>query len=197
MFPAPGSTVHVRWYGKTLQGEVVPDDGRIALFASMVHVRVHIQGTSVIAVFSPSHVYATADEVPASTSPHALPAGSPAGSPASCPSPALSSIICAGSAETAAPSPTWSTPDLDAHRARYRQFKDSHWDHEHNHIRIDALEEFYQLFREGVAMRQQQCQKSEPSPILERKTLKMERKPLKPERKQPKIEQIQLSFHFD
>lgn len=190
--PAPGSTVYVRWYGKTLQGEVVPDDGRIALFASMVHVRVPIQGTPVIAVFSPSHVYATVDSVPNGSAVGftpkeatiaAVPTDSPAGN-----------IPNSSPAEAA---PTWSTPALDAHRARYRQFKADHWDNEHNHLHVDALEEFYQLFREGVALRQQQCQKSEPSPILERKTLKMERKPLKPERKQPKIEQIQLSFHFD
>lgn len=189
-FPASGSTVYVRWYGKTLQGEVVPDDGRIAIFASMVHVRVPIQGTPVIAVFSPSHVYATAEGVPNGSAVME-------NSPASGGYPALSSIVCAASAETAAPSPSWSTPDLDAHRARYRQFKADHWDNEHNHIRTDALEEFYQLFREGVALRQRKQRESEPSPILERKTLKMERKPLKPERKQPKIEQIQLSFHFD
>ena len=167
--PAPGSTVHVRWYGKTLQGEVVPDDGRIALFASMVHVRVPIQGTPVIAVFSPSHVYATASEVPASMSPRALPAGSPATTPAASaadPSPALSSVVCAASAETSAPSPSWSTPALDAHRARYRQFKADHWDNEHNHLHVDALEEFYQLFREGVALRRQSEKPATPPQLV-------------------------------
>ena len=171
----PGSTVFVRWYGKTLQGEVVPDDHRVPLFASMVHVRVPIQGTPVIAVFMPAHVYATADSVPA-------------GSVTVERTPALSSVAGVDSATPAliapaVPSPSWSTPALDAHRARYQQFKADHWDEEHNHLRVDALEEFYQLFREGVALRQRRQRESEPSPILEHETLKKERETLKKEQK--------------
>ena len=173
--PAPGSTVYVSWYGKTLQGEVVPDDHRVPLFASMVHVRIPIQGTPAIAVFTPAHVYTTADGVPS---------GVPSktdGVP--------SATMPGASAAVTAPSPSWSTPALDAHRARYRQFKADHWDEEHNRLRVDALEEFYQLFREGVALRQSQHQKS----VLPQ----TERKPLEKQERQGKINHpIQLEL-FD
>lgn len=191
--PAPGSTVYVRWYGKTLQGEVVPDDHRIALFASMVHVRVPIQGTLVIAVFTPAHVYATADNVP----------GGFAAGAADKPEPTAPALSPIGNAESTvsspakpAPSPSWSTPALDAHRTRYRQFKADHWDEEHNHLRVDALEEFYQLFREGVALRQNQHQKSVPhlSSVISR--CERNNDP-KAEHRQPRAKQIELSFNFD
>lgn len=40
------------------------------------------------------------------------------------------------------PSDAWQT---------LRKFKDEHWDQQHNHICIDALEEFYQRWRNAVA----------------------------------------------
>lgn len=141
--PAPGSTVYVSWYGKTLQGVIVPDDTNNPLFASMLHVRVPIQGTPVIAVFTPSHVHTSPDSIP---SPDIVTSSSSVHPP-------LSSIGCASSATPSVPSPSWSTPSLDAHRARYRQFLADHWDHSRNRLRTDAIDAFYTIFREGVALR--------------------------------------------
>lgn len=121
-FPV-GSSVFVRWYGKTLQGEVVPDDHRVPLFASMLHVRIPVQGTPVVAVFSPAHVSTTENPLQP-----VIPAPLPPAPPTL---------------------PAKETP-ADTSQA-IRQYLEEHWDHELGHLRIDAIEEFYRLWRTSVA----------------------------------------------
>lgn len=142
-FPV-GSQVFVHWYGKTLQGEVVPDDHRVPLFASMLHVRIPVQGTPVVAVFTPAHVYATFDSVPvASPSPRAFPAGSPAGTP----------DVPLASLTVPTITPSCSTPALQEAWQRYTDFKNSHWDHERNRLQVSAQDEFMKLFRNYIAIK--------------------------------------------
>lgn len=144
--PSPGSTVYVRWYGKTLQGEVVPDDHRNPLFRSMLHVRIPVQGTPVIAVFAPAHVY---DSPPSPLS--SVGCAHSATPPQHRPAPSCKNTVATGPDTP----PSFTAADYDAHMRRYRQFLADHWDHDRNHLRTDALEESYQLFRQGVVIRQQ------------------------------------------
>ena len=53
-----GETVFVRWYGKVLQGIVVRENGMMGMTA----VLIPLQGQHVTALFTPGHVYDTADE---------------------------------------------------------------------------------------------------------------------------------------
>lgn len=132
----PGETVYVRWYGNILQGTVVPNTTPAdQLLGRMVAVTIPIQGTTATALFMPAHVYETA-ELASGNSPQISP-NSPYPEPSS---PAASEVSDAA---------------LEAHRKRYRDFMATHWDHEHNHLHVDFLEEGYQLFRQGIAMKMQ------------------------------------------
>lgn len=137
--PTPEQQVCVSWYGRTIQGEMVPDDTGNPLFADMLHVRITIQGTPAIAVFHPSSV---------------MPAGEKAAQTA------------AVAEQQAAPPTEHHEQEPDGLRARCRQFKNEHWDNERNRLRTDALGEFYRLFREGVATRRQERPKTERSKAM-------------------------------
>ena len=147
------STVYVAWYGNVLQGRVVtnptPQD---ALLGSMVAVQTTIQGTKVVTLFTPGHVYDSLDAVPVT-----------------CRS-VCSNVIDAPIPQTSPPverpvdSPKDDNATLIAHRQHYKEFKAAHWDNEHNRLQIDALEEFYAIFREGVAMKLRMLNKDVPSP---------------------------------
>ncbi len=130
------SAVYVRWYGRVLQGTVVPNaTPSDSLFGSMVAVTIPIQGTTATALFNPAHVYESAEL--ASEKPAAVP-----------PPP---SFVHSPGCEPGPPSQA----ALEAHRRRYRDFKAAHWDHEHNHLQVGFLEQGYQLFRQGIAMKMQ------------------------------------------
>lgn len=124
-------TVYVNWYHNTLEGELLSE-----LFLGMRQVRITLDGHRVVSLFAPSHVYPTLAEATtalagsASESPSAVTV--PAAAPVPVASPAGSSSLSGSASE----SPT----SLSA-------FKSSHWDHDHNHLRVDALDEFYQLWR--------------------------------------------------
>ena len=53
-----GQTVYVLWYGKVLQGNVVRENDMMGMTA----VRIPLQGQHPIALFTPGHVYDTADD---------------------------------------------------------------------------------------------------------------------------------------
>ena len=53
-----GQTVFVPWYGKVLQGNVVRENDMMGMTA----VRIPLQGQHPIALFTPGHVYDTADD---------------------------------------------------------------------------------------------------------------------------------------
>jgi hypothetical protein len=131
-----GTIVYVHWYGKLLQGTVINDHDLMG----MVAVRIPIQGVEAIALFTPGHVYASTEEAqqaraaiqqqkPAATIPAA---GNVPDRPRPLPAPSTK----------ATPSETWQA---------IQKFKQEHWDADCNHLRIDALEEFYQLWRAAIA----------------------------------------------
>lgn len=123
--------VYVRWYSSVLQGEVVENDRKDQL-AGMVAVRVEIQGVRITALFHPQHVYQSEAEAKGN-----------------------SPIISANSPKVATeareisrtePSEVKSyIADVYANTLLQR-FKADHWDEAHNHLRIDALDEFYRLW---------------------------------------------------
>ena len=134
----PGSTVYVRWYSHVVQGEVAatPPD---APFSGMVPVLMSIpssdgslivRGCRNVCMFMPAHVYTDASLVPADGRPSRAP-------------------IVEAPTKTAStrenPSPAWQ---------RIQQFKADHWDAEHNHLRTDALNDFYALWVSCIAEKQ-------------------------------------------
>ena len=128
-----GDIVYVRWYGKVLEGSVVNTDDLFGLTA----VRIPVQGTHATALFHPGHIYNT---------PPAANVERPVPSPASC-TPAAS-LPPAATVTDVSPS-----VQPCAEFRQLQQFKHNHWDSEHNHLCIDALDAFYSLYRDYMAMR--------------------------------------------
>lgn len=114
--------VYVRWYGEVLEGELL--DGE---YLGMKQVDIPLDGHKPTALFTPGHVYNTLTE--------AL-AGHEEFAPAEAKNKTFEAIV---------------EPQHDVLPADDRQsieaFKKANWDPERNHIRIDKLEEFYQLWR--------------------------------------------------
>lgn len=154
----PGTTVYVHWYGKLLQGTVVNDHD---LFG-MVAVRIPLQGGHPVALFTPAHVYESetaangiqagephkkmADDRTATTCKDSKAVPAPAAVPgASAPGHAtVPAVSPAGISTKANPSEAWEA---------IQKFKADHWDTVHNHLRVDALNDFYRLWCISVAAR--------------------------------------------
>lgn len=131
---SPGTTVYVHWYGKLLQGTVVNDNDLMG----MVAVRIPLMGGHPVALFTPAHVYSSAEE-PQPKPAAAVSAASPAGK----------------SPDHSQPFPAPSTKDNPSYACQILQkFKQEHWDQQHNHILTAHLEDFYQLWRTAVAAKQ-------------------------------------------
>lgn len=120
------TVVYVRWYKSIVQGEVV-ENNCTGLLAGMVAVRIKVQGMNATALFTPGHVYSSADDVPQK---EAL---------------IERQVPVAVQSEPLIEGPKTDIPPSDA-EIRLQAFKADHWDHEHNHLNIDALEEFYRLW---------------------------------------------------
>lgn len=130
---AEGETVFVRWYQKVLQGIVVRENDMMGMTA----VLIPLQGQHVTALFTPGHVYDTADE---------------AGNSKSVPK----------SAESV-PKSAESVPKY-AETSMCDAFKESHWDNERNHLRTDSLDEFYFLWKmEHTPFGHTEAQAKEPA----------------------------------
>lgn len=113
-----GDTVFVRWYGKIVEGMIVENNEVTPALASMVVVRIHIQGVRASALFTPDHVYPSAE--------------------------------LAGMKEHIKVVPT-SEAKTDSNESEFwrklQEFKLANWDSEHNHIKLSALNEFYELWK--------------------------------------------------
>ena len=125
------ATVYVRWYGNILQGELL--DGE---YLGMKQVRIPLDGHHPVALFTPGHVYESA-ELAANNSP-----GKSPNIPRSFPE--LPENF-QKSAEISKLDPLVSDD-----RETIEAFKRDNWDQEHNHLRIDKLDEFYWLWREAM-----------------------------------------------
>lgn len=58
-------------------------------------------------------------------------------------------------------------------RQEYKEYRDSHWDNERNHIRIEYANGLYEIFRQGIIVRRalddltrEQVAKMQPQPRI-------------------------------
>jgi len=162
MVKETGSTVYVRWYRDILQGEVVENERNDQL-VGMVAVRISVQGVRITALFHPQHVYQSEDEakgnspIISSNSPKVTTEEREISREIQ----KSTEIICEKIQDSS--KNICSKPEADAVITQLetndpviassdgwemlQKFKAEHWDHEHNHLRIDALDEFYQLWK--------------------------------------------------
>lgn len=130
----PGTKVYVRWYGRTLEGEVAGSDG----FMGMTPVRIPLDGHHPVALFMPQHVY---------DSPELLTGISEDQSKVN------ESLTEVDDNRSKVDSGVVRLIDVwRQERNHYftdpvKLFKESHWDEAHNHLRTECLDEFYQLWR--------------------------------------------------
>lgn len=118
-----GQTVFVPWYGKVLQGNVVRENDMMGMTA----VRIPLQGQHPIALFTPGHVYDTADDAEISKSVPKIAKSVP-------------------EIEESVPKYSENVPKV-SETSMCDAFKESHWDNESNHLRTDSLDEFYFLWK--------------------------------------------------
>ena len=132
-----GQAVYVLWYGKVLQGNVVRENDMMGMTA----VRIPLQGQHPIALFTPGHVYDTADDAEISKSVQKIAKSVP-------------------KIAKSVPEIEESVPEIEESVPKYSEnvpkvsetsmcdaFKESHWDNERNHLRTDSLDEFYFLWK--------------------------------------------------
>ncbi len=181
-----GSKVFVRWYNEVLQGEVVESKKDGSVLDRMVSVRIPLMGTTIIALFAPGHVYMNVADMPASSQ-------------------KKSSVTTLSDIEAPAPVIGTSAQQPSEAWKLIQDFKSAHWDKEHNHLQIEYLDQFYQMWRDSVA--EKMDTKAKPACPLPSKAVMTsdtqntcaqkqvavpEEK--RPERKPKKI--VQLSFDF-
>lgn len=155
-------TVYVRWYGKVLEGELL--DGEAM---GMKQVRIPLDGHRPIALFAPGHIYET-EERAAKDSPKdspIIPRTIPA-LPDNYQKSAINDVL----------------PSDD--RQSIEAFKQANWNYERGHLRIDKLDEFYQLWR--MAMVPFGFVEAEAAP--KRETPKPEPQPRKPVKKDTPVQ---------
>lgn len=145
-------SVFVRWYGSILQGEVVGNQEK-GILSGMVAVRIQVQGMKATALFSPEHVYASAEEIKGNSP--KISSNSPKVSKnprkisrnenfEQCQERINEALMKADPLdflEVEAPESVMNV----------LRFKQENWDHEHNHLRIDKLDEFYEMWKAACA----------------------------------------------
>ena len=141
--------VYVRWYNNVVEGDVV-ERVETGLFAGMLAVRIPIQGIFATAMFYPKHIYARQEDVPG-LSHDKIPVLTP-----------ISPIMPGEQTEKAKNVETVSHEWM-----MLQQFKKEHWDEERGHINIDALEEFYNLWRDAIAIRSGMMKQYKPEKTME------------------------------
>ena len=123
--------VYVRWYGNVVQGELLDEE-----YLGMKQVRIPLDGHHPVALFMPWSVYESA-ELAANNSP-----GKSPNIPRSFPELPENFQKSAGISKL--------DPLVSDDRETIEAFKRDNWDQEHNHLRIDKLDEFYWLWREAM-----------------------------------------------
>lgn len=120
-----GDTVFVRWYGKILEGMIVENNEVTPALASMVVVRIPVQGVRASALFTPDHVYSSAELAGMKEHIKVVPTESP-------------TFVPTAEAKTDSnESELW---------RKLQEFKLANWDTEHNHIKLSALNDFYDMW---------------------------------------------------
>lgn len=154
---APGTKVYVSWYGNVLEGEVVDGEG----FMGMTPVRIPLDGHHPVALFFPQHVYSSPEKLTEISEDRSKVDES------------LTKVDNNRSKVDSGVVPL--TPEEYIAEVYVtdlvKRFKESHWDEAHNHIRVDSLDEFYQLWLQTHGGRSSQaeasvtCQSHTPKPV--------------------------------
>lgn len=118
-----GDRVYVRWYGKVVEGKLL--DGELL---GMKPVQISLDGRKVVALFTPQHVYEKAADVMAV-------------------SPTVNVSIQRVIPSTEKPSGNFFQQQYLQAKERLEEFKRDNWDAEKNHLRIDKLDEYYELWK--------------------------------------------------
>lgn len=127
------SKVYVRWYGKILEGQLVENRPTGSILDKMLAVQITIQGMMATALFMPAHVYGTEDEARGKDEHH------------------KTMMEAEPLRRTSQPHPLSTTAHPSAAWQGIQEYKKAHWDVEHNRLDVEALEEFYTLWRNAVA----------------------------------------------
>ena len=139
-----GETVFVRWYQKVLQGIVVRENDMMGMTA----VLIPLQGHHVTALFTPGHVYDTADE---------------AGNSESVPKSAESVPDIPKDVPETFQRRSENVPKY-AETGMCEAFRKAHWDAVRNCLRTDSLDEFYSLWKmEHTPFGHTEAQAKEPA----------------------------------
>lgn len=143
-------SVFVRWYGSVLQGEVVENREK-GILGGMVAVRILVQGAKATALFVPGHVYQSAKdasekEYDPRSAKHKEFVVSVSGN-----APEIS--VSAQKVDEKPHEIARNEAKVSIEDLNVLKFKAENWNHERNHLRIDALDEFYRLWRDNMAMR--------------------------------------------
>ena len=117
------SKVYVRWYGNVVEGEIINQHDMFG----MVAVCIPIQGMRATALFQPHHVYTTVAE-------------------ASVPGSLLQPVPKAIEQQK-------QVNKVSEDYLAIQQFKEEHWDHEHNRLLLDYWKEFEQMWHDYIAKR--------------------------------------------
>ena len=140
-------TVYVRWYGKILEGELIEGESM-----GMKQVRIPLDGHHPVALFTPDHVYDTPDHVAEKFSINCQKSVEISQKPTEISKNQPNIAIINGK-----------SVDLnDDALIGWIRFKYEHWDYEHNHLKTDALEEFYKVWRHqhsGTIVPYEHCMK--------------------------------------
>ena len=127
--------VYVRWYGRVLEGELLEGE-----HLGMKQVRIPLDGHHPVALFAPEHVYETEE------------AASVIAYPTKSPGDAIADLIKMHR-ELASKESVGGFMQNVINLQKLENFKAENWDQERNHLRIDALNDFYRLWRIAVAAR--------------------------------------------
>lgn len=125
-----GQTVYVLWYGKVLQGNVVRENDMMGMTA----VRIPLQGQHPIALFTPGHVYDTADDAENSKSVPKIAKSVPE----------IEESVPKYAENV--PKYAESVPKV-AETSQCEAFKKAHWDNVRNCLRTDSIDKFYSLWK--------------------------------------------------
>ena len=122
------ATVYVKWYGKVLEGELLDGD-----YLGMKQVVIPLDGHKPIAMFTPEHVYDSPEQIAKDSSINFQ----------------KSAEVSQNPQEISEKQQIVSNSDIlpADDRQMIETFKRENWDTEHNHLRTDKLDEFYQLWR--------------------------------------------------
>ena len=147
-------SVYVRWYSSILQGEVVENNEK-GILSGMVAVRIQVQGMKATALYAPAHVYTSPKQISGN-----IPQISANSSKIEQKPREISRNESFEHCQERINEALMKADPLDFIKVEVPdavisvlRFKQENWDHQRNHLRIDALDKFYQLWRDSMALR--------------------------------------------